>query len=215
MADDNVDIRVRRRSIDEYRKDPRNANAGTERGEQLLRESAAKLRAGRSLLADAADTFIGGNHMSDALTAAGITTVIEVETTGDEAVVVKRVDMQPDSPERDQMAVADNWTGRVNYAPDVDVLMSNPESWEGWIRADEIEDMLSDQEIATLVNDSLDANISRERTLGDKKKQVKPVLYVDEVAVFEQALKATGLRNRGQALIVICRHYLEGQGDES
>jgi hypothetical protein len=214
MTEDN-EIRVRRRSIDEYRKDPKNANVGTERGDQLLRASAEKLRAGRSLLADAGDTFIGGNHMSDALAAAGITTVIEIETTGDEAVVVKRVDMQPDSPERDQMAVADNWTQHVNYAPDAQALIDNPDSWAGWIREDEIDEMLSDQDIAAMVNDSLDTNISQERALGDRKKQVKPVLYVDEVAIFEQALKATGLRNRGQALMVICRAYLEGQGDEA
>ena len=208
------EIKARKRDLSEYRKDGKNANAGTERGDQLLRESAVKLRAGRSLLADAADTFIGGNHMSDALAAAGITKVIEVETTGDEVVVVKRIDMKPDSPQRDQMAVADNWTQHVNYAPDAQVLIDNPDSWAGWIREDEIDEMLSDQEIAALVNDSLDTNISGERQLGDRQKQVKPVLYVDEVAIFEQALKATGLRNRGQALMVVCRAYLEGKGDQ-
>lgn len=50
---------------------------------------------------------------------------------------------------------------------------------------------------------------SSDRNLGERRKQIKPVIYADEVADFERAILSTGLRNRGQALMEICRFYLE------
>mgnify|MGYP001603774443 FL=1 len=48
----------------------------------------------------------------------------------------------------------------------------------------------------------------KRREMGDRKKQIKPVLYSEQIAVFEQAILATGERNRGEALIEICEFYL-------
>jgi hypothetical protein len=45
--------------------------------------------------------------------------------------------------------------------------------------------------------------------MGEKAKTVKAVLYTHQVAEFEKALRATGLKNRGEALGVICQFYLE------
>lgn len=59
---------------------------------------------------------------------------------------------------------------------------------------------------------------SQERNLGERSAQIKPVLYVDQIAVFEQALRRTGETNRGAALMMICNAYLrqtEGQFDFS
>lgn len=50
--------------------------------------------------------------------------------------------------------------------------------------------------------------------LGDKKKQIKPVLYCEDLIVFERAISQTGLINRGEALIEICRIYLNAQRTE-
>lgn len=47
------------------------------------------------------------------------------------------------------------------------------------------------------------------RNLGDKRQQIKPVLYVDEIEVFEEALRRTGLANRGEAIITICQFYID------
>lgn len=44
---------------------------------------------------------------------------------------------------------------------------------------------------------------------SDKRKQIKPVLYVDEIGDFERAILATGNRNRGEAVLEVCRYYLE------
>lgn len=50
------------------------------------------------------------------------------------------------------------------------------------------------------------------RDLGETKKKIKPVLYAAQVATFELAVKATGIRNRGDALVAICEAYLGEKG---
>jgi len=43
----------------------------------------------------------------------------------------------------------------------------------------------------------------------DRQGLLKPVLRVSEIAVLEEALAATGLPNRAEALVEICRSYLD------
>jgi len=51
--------------------------------------------------------------------------------------------------------------------------------------------------------------------LGDKQHQIKPVLYADQVGIFERALRATGIANRGEALIFVCKTFLDGHEEGS
>jgi ParB-like chromosome segregation protein Spo0J len=46
------------------------------------------------------------------------------------------------------------------------------------------------------------------KTMGDRAKTVKPVLYVEQVEIFERAIRQTGIKNRGKALQAICEAYL-------
>ena len=73
--------------------------------------------------------------------------------------------------------------------------------------------LLSDAQKTTMqdvAGDGTDAEKeSTQRDIGDKKTQIKPVLYADEIAVFESALRQTGEKNRGHALIQVCKFYLE------
>jgi hypothetical protein len=55
-------------------------------------------------------------------------------------------------------------------------------------------------------------NETNERNLGDKKAQIRPVLYAKQVAIFESAILSTGIQLRGEALIEICRFYIEQKG---
>ena len=45
--------------------------------------------------------------------------------------------------------------------------------------------------------------------LNDALRRIKPVLFVSDVAVFERAIRLTGMRNRGEAIVEICRKYVE------
>lgn len=49
------------------------------------------------------------------------------------------------------------------------------------------------------------------KTMGDKAKTVKPVLYVEQVEIFERTIRQTGIKNRGEALQAICEAYLHGE----
>jgi hypothetical protein len=50
---------------------------------------------------------------------------------------------------------------------------------------------------------------------GSKRKLIKPVVYLDDLAIFERAIQATGLVNRGEAMAEICRFYLGENGRET
>jgi hypothetical protein len=54
---------------------------------------------------------------------------------------------------------------------------------------------------------------STDRNLGDTRKQIKPVLYVDEIAIFEQAILLTGEQNRGKAIIQICQEFINARSE--
>src|ERR1035438_1662699 len=56
--------------------------------------------------------------------------------------------------------------------------------------------------------EDVDRAAPEHRNLGSGVK-VKPVLYCDQIAVLERAIRATGITNRGFALISVCEFYLE------
>lgn len=102
--------KISEKSITDYTLDDENANEGTKAGRQMLLQSMTALRAGRSGLADSSRTMMAGNKSLVAAKKAGITKVVEVETEGDEYVVVVRADLDPDDPRRDELAILDNAT---------------------------------------------------------------------------------------------------------
>lgn len=211
MADD-PEVKVRIRPLTDYKKDPKNLNRGTPRGKQMIAESFREVGTGRSLIVSGDDVLIGGNHALDGAIEAGITRAIEVDLPPDAVLVARRTDLKADDEKARRMAVLDNRTQQVNLDFDLEALLDAPDLTAGLWRADELDDLKNSREIEQAVNDSLAAGMSPARQLGERAKQIKAVLYVDEVATFEQAIAATGLINRGQAVLEICRVYLEGRG---
>jgi hypothetical protein len=117
---------IRRRKITEYVPDPHNANAGTERGYAMLSRSIEETGAARSLVAASDGTIAAGNKTLQALVDAGIEDVIEVETDGKTAVVVKRTDWQSvDDPVARRYAYYDNRTSEVGLAWDADQILAD------------------------------------------------------------------------------------------
>lgn len=208
-------VKVQKRTLADYTPDPANANQGSARGRDAIEQSFAHNGAGRSLLADADGVLIAGNQALKGARAAGIDNVIEVETDGSAVVVVRRTDLHLDD-ETDQrarlLAYADNRAGELSLTWDAAQVFEDIEAGldlTSMFRADELEDMLADHSAAQLVNDQVKAGVSKARLTGDRQKQIKPVLYVDEVDTFERALRATGINNRGQAVLAVCQFYLE------
>lgn len=108
--------------ISELRFDKKNFNKHTPEGMGLLEKSLQQFGAGRSILVDKDNNIIAGNGIVEAAQNAGITKTRVIETTGDELVVVKRKDVELDSDQGREMALADNATAAADLSWDDDLL---------------------------------------------------------------------------------------------
>lgn len=110
--------------------DDRNLNKGTKRGQQLIEKSLRQFGAGRSILVDKNNRIIAGNKTHANAEAAGIDDAVIVETDGTKLVVVKRTDIDLDSKQGREMALADNASVKVDLDWDTDALNSVAEDFE-------------------------------------------------------------------------------------
>lgn len=116
--------------INELIPDDLNANKGTEYGEHLIDKSFRELGAGRSVLLDKNNRLIAGNKSTLKCAEIGIEDVIIVETDGTKLVAVKRTDIDIDSKQGRELAIADNATSKANLAWDKDMIQQINEQWE-------------------------------------------------------------------------------------
>lgn len=134
------------RRLEEYTQDQRNANKGTARGRSALEASLRENGAGRSLLADKHGNLIAGNKTAEEAAALGIDRVIEVVTDGTALVVVRREDVDLDSPEGRRLALADNRVGQLDLDWDAATLAlladETPGLLEGLFNEDELSGLL-------------------------------------------------------------------------
>ena len=93
--------------IEDLVPDDKNFNKGTEKGQKLIENSFSQFGAGRSILIDKNNKIIAGNKSVENATIIGLEDVIIVETTGDKLVAVKRTDIDLDSKEGREMALAE------------------------------------------------------------------------------------------------------------
>ena len=122
--------------IEALKQDDHNFNKGTKAGQELMEKSFAQFGAGRSILVDKDNRIIAGNKSQMAAIEAGIKKVRVIETTGDELIAVKRTDIELDSKEGRELALADNLTTQVNLSWDGAELAGVKEQYgidlEGW-----------------------------------------------------------------------------------
>jgi len=196
-----------KRKISELIPDHANANKGTERGRYALEASLRQYGAGRSILLDKNGRIIAGNKTVEVAADVGLDDVLIVQTDGTKIVAVQRTDLDIDSPEGRGLAYADNRVGELDLEFDAEQILADLDAGLDlsafWFQ-NELDELIATDEKTTLQ----DTN-ENERMLGDKSKQIKAVLYADDLADFERAIKATGNRNRGIAILEICRHYLK------
>lgn len=115
--------------LDKLTPDNLNANKGTEYGGHLIEKSLRSLGAGRSILLDKNNKIIAGNKTVENAAAIGLENVIIVETTGDQIVAVKRMDIDIDSQRGRELAIADNATSKANLSWDMDVIQEIEAQW--------------------------------------------------------------------------------------
>lgn len=205
---------VRKRKLADYKPDAHNANRGSKRGQQMIVDSLLELGAGRSVLADNNDTLIAGNHTVEAAIEAGFVDAIEVIAPPGALVVVKRTDLSlAEGDKARRMALADNRVGEANLDFDPEALLVNPALLIGLWREDEIAELMETAQALGDVDNALEHEPEGDRLNNStRRQQIKPVLYAEQIATFEQALAATGEGNRATALMKVCQAYLEGKG---
>jgi hypothetical protein len=101
--------------------DSRNANRGTKRGHALLGKSLQRHGAGRSILADKNGKVVAGNKTVEEWAAMGGEIQV-VPSDGKKLIVVQRTDVDLDTKQGREMAIADNQVGHVGLEWDGTVL---------------------------------------------------------------------------------------------
>lgn len=189
------------------RPDEHNANAHTERGTYMLRKSLERFGFLEPGVLDANNNVVGGNNRLEAaadVLDAGEAVVIDID--GTRPVFVRRKDLDLNTPQGREAALALNRSALVGIEFDPAILGDYELSGvnlDDWFLAGELEEMQAAAQLTEI------GEPGERRNLGDKNKQIKAVLYADQLALFEQAIKATGEKNRADALMTICGYYLE------
>jgi hypothetical protein len=114
--------KLKKATIDEIIPDDKNFNQGNEIGRQMLSKSFKKFGAGRSILLDKNNRTIAGNKSVEGFIESGGKNVLIVEADRDTLVAVRRSDLDLDTAEGREFALADNQTQAVNYVPDEELV---------------------------------------------------------------------------------------------
>lgn len=150
--------KIKEGKISELIHDDKNMNRHNQYGMHLLEKSISELGLGRSILVDKNNRIIGGNGVTETAASIGIEDIIIVPSDGKKLVVVRRDDIDLDSKEGRELALADNSVAHVNLEWDKEAVQQISEEWnikpEDWgisdfVIEDEEEIEESKQEIST------------------------------------------------------------------
>lgn len=159
-------------SIKDLIPDNKNANRGTDRGRQAVRDSLENLGAGRSILIDRKGRVIAGNKTLEGAKAAGLEDVIVIQTDGSKIVAVQRTDLELDDPVARELAVADNRTAQLGLEWDPAVLTELSSDFDLLPYFDEDELKELGVEISAGLGDA-NAAAEEEEQLADEADQLR------------------------------------------
>lgn len=123
-------MEVKETTIDKIEQDGMNLNKHSEYGMSLIDKSLSRFGCGRSILLDKEDRIIAGNGIHEAAMQLGLTKVLVVESDGDTLVAVKRNDIDLDTKEGREFALADNATAAANLQWDTDNIRKVREDFD-------------------------------------------------------------------------------------
>ena len=193
----------------EYKLDPRNARTHPERNKAAVEASLRDLGAGRSIVVDADGVVIGGNAVYEQAQKLGIP-VREIETDGEELVVVRRIDLKTDDPRRKALALADNQIGLLGEWED-DVLAELQSELLGEIDFDVMGFGFDVDEVEAPMLPDGDRAPFRQMTFTVHDEQFERVEAALKKAK-EQGGGESGVNenSNGNALAFVCEGYLRG-----
>ena len=168
--------------------DDKNFNKHTEFGLSLVEKSLRKHGAGRSILIDKNNRIIGGNGVVEVAGQIGLNKVRIVESDGTEIIAVKRTDVELDTEQGREMALADNATAAADLNWDIDALADieteydiNMNEWgladfKEWEQIGAVDGDLADPEQDTPVHFSVYLPFELKEQEGEIKNIVKAAL---------------------------------------
>jgi len=205
-------VAVREAKLAELLPDERNANQGTERGRYMLDHSLRQYGAGRSILVDKSGRIIAGNKTVEVAADVGLEDILVVQTDGTKMVVVQRVDLDLQEGNAARLlAYADNRSSEVNLDWDADQIHFDLDvglDLAGLFLPGELDGIRETQ--LSEVGSGSDGRGERLTSEG----LIRPAISISEIAIVERAIYLVGERNRGKAVVQICRAYLERFGEE-
>lgn len=196
--------------------DTENANAHTERGIAMVEESLRKRGFRFAGTLDKNNRLVHGNNRHERALDIGLEDAVIIEAEPDKQYYLKFDDLDltdPDNPAR-ELAYLANRSADVSIDFDPERVTADRNAGldlSGMFTDDELDALEEEALLAAELAAAMTGEGDKwpDRNMGDKHKQIKPVLYAEEVGIFERAIALTGLPNRGKALIAICEYYLE------
>ena len=115
--------------IKELKFDQKKFNKHTPEGMELIKKSLKQLGAGRSIVLDRNNNIIAGNGVVEAAGNIGMDEVQIVESDGTKIIAVKRTDIDIDSKQGRELALADNSTAAADLQWDFDAIEDVEQEW--------------------------------------------------------------------------------------
>lgn len=153
--------------------DDKNFNIGTDFGNSLIEKSFQKFGAGRSILIDKNNRIIAGNKSVENAASIGLNDVEIIESDGKRIIAVKRTDIDLNTPEGREMALADNASAKANIVLDAELIQAEigEAACEEWGVEIENEVEINEEEISHQENGHIMLTFP-----VDKLKEVKQLI---------------------------------------
>lgn len=114
---------IRIAPLSNFKQDDENANKGTPKGAELLKQSLSARRFARPTFAAADGTILGGNKTLNAAQEVGMNEAIVIESDGSRPIVHVRTDLANSKmPEARKLAIEDNRIAELSLSWDEEML---------------------------------------------------------------------------------------------
>ncbi len=190
---------LKKGKISDLLPDQRNANKHSERGTQLLDRSLEQNGLGRSILISNDGEIIAGNGVVDRASKLGIQDVRIIETNGKEIIAVKRTDINSNTKEFFDMALADNIVAKNNIVLDASVVEAIAEEYDVKDWSDEVLGDHDETDITRIVQFGEGVNFNIKCENITELNKLKKMIGIDANSMsFENFKKLYENRNTGK-----------------